>query len=90
MHPKKKDDKCFLFAATLVLNYGKIKWNPERISNVKPFINKYNYEKLKHSSKIDGWKTFEKNNSTITLKILHTKDMEKCQNKFQKCNININ
>ena len=39
---KNKDDKCFQYAAKVALNYGKIKWKSERISNIKPFINKYN------------------------------------------------
>ena len=55
------------------LNYGEIKWNPERISNVKPFINKYNRDEIKYPSKIHDWKTFEKDNSTITLDVLYTK-----------------
>ena len=39
INPKNKDDKCFQYAATVALNYGEIWWNPERISNVKLFIN---------------------------------------------------
>ena len=34
--------------------------NPEIISNIKPFINKYNWDKIKYPSKIDDWKIFEK------------------------------
>ena len=55
------------------LNYGEIKWNPERISNVKPFINKYNRDEIKKKKKIHDWKTLEKDNSTITLDVLYTK-----------------
>ena len=32
----------FLIAATVALNYEEIKWIPERVSNIKPFINKLN------------------------------------------------
>ena len=39
---KNKDCKCFQYAAMVALNYGEIKWNPERISNIKRFINKCN------------------------------------------------
>ena len=42
IYPKNKDDKCFQYAATVVLSYGEIKRNSERISNTKPFISKYN------------------------------------------------
>ena len=37
------DGKCLKYAVPAALNYEEIKWNPERISNIKPFINKYNY-----------------------------------------------
>ena len=36
----------------VALNYGEMKWIPERISNFKPFMNKYNRDKMKYSSKI--------------------------------------
>ena len=39
---KNEDDKCFQYAATAALNYKEIKWNPERVSNIIQFINKYN------------------------------------------------
>ena len=26
----------------VALNYEEIAWNPEKVSNIKPFINKYN------------------------------------------------
>ena len=39
INPKKKDNKCFQYAVTVALNYNEIKWNPERFSNIKPFIN---------------------------------------------------
>ena len=42
INPKNTDDKCFQCAVTVALNYGKIKWNSETISDIKPFINKYN------------------------------------------------
>ena len=41
---KNEDDKCFQYAVTVASTYEKIKWNSERASNIKPFINKYNWE----------------------------------------------
>ena len=38
------DDKCFQYAATVALNYEEVKWNLEIVSNIKPFINKYNWK----------------------------------------------
>ena len=42
INPKNTDDKCFQYVVTVALNYGEIKWNPESVSNMKPFTNKYN------------------------------------------------
>ena len=50
INPKNKDNKCFQYAATVVLNYEEIKWNPERVSNIKSFLNKDNWEKMSYPS----------------------------------------
>ena len=42
MNPKNKDDKCFQYATTTALNFEEIKKDPQRVSNIKPFMNKYN------------------------------------------------
>ena len=44
INPQNKVDKCYQYAVTVALNHKKIKWNPERVSNIKPFTNKYNWE----------------------------------------------
>ena len=41
INPKNNDDKCFQYALTVTWNYKQIKKNPQRISNIKPFINQY-------------------------------------------------
>ena len=76
INPKDTDDKCFQYAVTVALNYEEIKWNPERVSNIKPFINKYDWKGINYPSKIDDWKTFEKHNPTIPLNILYIKEKE--------------
>ena len=48
--------------------------HPERISNIKPLINKYKWKGINYPSKIDDWKTFEKNNPIIALNILYIKE----------------
>ena len=70
INPTNEDDKYFQCAVTVALNYEEIKWNLEKVSNIKPFINKYKWEGKNYSSEIDDWKTFEKNNSTTALIIL--------------------
>ena len=44
------------------LNYGKVKSYPERVLNIKPFINKYKWKGINYPSKIDDFKRFEKIN----------------------------
>ena len=78
------DDKCFQYAAIVVLNYEEIKWNPEIVLNIKPFINKYNWKGINYPSKIGDWKKFEKNNPTIALNILHVKEKKYVQLISQK------
>ena len=36
---------------TVALNYEEIKWNLKRISNIKPFINKYKWKEINYPSK---------------------------------------
>ena len=51
INPKNADDKCFQYAVTVALYYEEIKWNPEGVSNINPFINKYNYREINYPSK---------------------------------------
>ena len=71
INPKNEDDKCFQYAVTVALNYGEIESQPEKVSNIKPFINNYKWKGLNYPSKIDDWKTFKKNTPTICLNILY-------------------
>ena len=42
----------------------------QKISNIKLFINKYNWKGINYLTKIDDSKMFEKNNPTIAFNIL--------------------
>ena len=44
INPKNKDNKCFQYSITVVLNHQNIENHPERISNIKPFIDQDNWE----------------------------------------------
>ena len=77
INPKNEDDKCFKYAATVAFNFEEIESQPERVSNIIPFTNKYNW-KRNYPSKVDQWKTFDKNNPRIALNILHTQEKEIC------------
>ena len=65
MNPKNNDNNCFQYALTAALNYQNIKRYPERVSNLKPFIDQYNWKE-----KEKDWKKFELNNKSIALNIL--------------------
>ena len=69
----KKDNKCFQCVVTFVLNHEKIKNDPQRITKIQPFINKYKWQVINFPSEKDGWKKFEENNVTIALNVLHAK-----------------
>ena len=88
INPKNKEDKCFQYALTVASNYQEVKWNPERVLNIKPFINKYKWKGINYPSKIDDWKTFENNNPTIALNILHIKKKDRCPAYISKINSN--
>ena len=75
-NPKNTVDKSFSYASSVALNYEEIESHPERVSNIKPLINIYNRKGINYLSKIDNWKTFEKNNLTIALNILYIKKKE--------------
>ena len=71
INPKNKDSKCFQYSITVALNHQNIENHPERISNIKPFIDQYNWEGIDFPSGIKDWKKFERINKTIALNILY-------------------
>ena len=70
INPKNNDDKCFQYAVTLALNLDKIKKDPQRVSKIKPFMEKYNWEDIDFPSTSKDWKKFECNNEAA-LNILY-------------------
>ena len=67
----KVDNKCFRYAVTVALNYEEIKKDPQRITKIKPSIDKYNWKEINFPSEKDDWKKFEENNRTIALNVLY-------------------
>ena len=58
-------------------NYQIIESNPQRISKLKPYINKYNWKGINFPAGSKEWKKFERNNDTITLNIYAKKIQKK-------------
>ena len=69
-----RDNKCFHYPITVALNYEEIGKHAERLTKIKPFVNKYNSKEINFPSEKDDWKKFEKNNITIVLNILYGKE----------------
>ena len=72
INPKNKDNDYFKHAIIVALNHEKIKNHPERISNLKPFINHYKWKGTEFPSPPKDWKKFEQNNKAIALIIFYT------------------
>ena len=51
INPKTNDDKCFQYALTVALNYQSTKNDPQRISQIKPFIDQYNWNEINFPSR---------------------------------------
>ena len=65
------NDNSFQNALDDALNYQTIKTNPERISKLKPYINKYNWKGIDFPAGPKDWIKFERNNKTIALNVLY-------------------
>ena len=46
INPKNNVDKCFQYSIIIALHHEDIKHSPERISNIKLFINQYNWKAI--------------------------------------------
>ena len=66
----KNDNKCFEYVVTIALNNKEIKKDPQRISEIKTSVGKYNWKEKIYLVGKNDWKTFEKSNLTIALNVL--------------------
>ena len=64
------NDNSFQNALDDALIYQNIEKDPQRISKLKPYINKYNWEGIDFPAGPKEWQKFERNNKTIALNIL--------------------
>ena len=70
INPKNKDNECFKYAIIAALHHQEIGGNPQRISKLKPFVNRYNWKDIEFLSYSKYWRKFEQNNMSIALNIL--------------------
>ena len=59
------------------LNYQTIEKDPQRISKLKPYINKYIWKGIEFPAGSKEWQKFEQNNKTTALNILYVKQTKK-------------
>ena len=46
INPRNNDDVCFQYSIAAALNLEQMESSPERMTNVKPFINQYNWKEM--------------------------------------------
>ena len=63
----RNNHKCFQYAITVTLDHEEIGKYPERITKIKTFAYKYNWERINYTSEKDDWKKLEKYNLTTPL-----------------------
>ena len=68
-----KDNRCFQYAVTVLLNHEEIKKDLQSKTRMKLFIDKYNWEGINYPSENDDWKKCEENVLTINLNVLYAK-----------------
>ena len=64
------NDNSFQDALDDALDYQNIEKHPERISKLKPYIDKYNWQGIDFPAGPKEWQKFERNNKTVALNIL--------------------
>ena len=69
INPKNIDGKCFRYS--IALNPKQLKSHSEKISNIKLFIIKYNWEAINFPSHKNDWKKVEASNKTMAPNILY-------------------
>ena len=89
MNPKNNDNKCFQYSITVALNHQKIENHPERMSNIKPFIDKYNWKGIDFLARINDWKKFEENKKDVSINILYVPTNTKTINLAYKSEYNL-
>ena len=89
INPHNKDNKCFQYVVTIALNYNEIEKNHQRVSKIKPFINKYDWNGTNFPSSYNNWKKFELNNKSVALNVLYVPNDEKTIRHVYKSKYNL-
>ena len=91
INPKNtKRNCCFAYSIIVALNHQNIKNHPERIVNIIPFVEQYDWSGIDFPAGIKDLKKFEKHNDTIALNILKVPHNEKIYVMFTNLNTIMN
>ena len=71
INPKNEEDnECFRWAVITALHHEQLGAHPERISKMRPFIDRYDWSGIKFPTSNNQWKKFEKQNPDVALNVL--------------------
>ena len=70
INPKNEDEDCFKWAIIAALHHEEIGNNPERISKLRPFAERLNWEGLEFPMALNKISKFEKRNPEIAVNVL--------------------
>ena len=80
INPQNKDEECFKWAVIEALHHKEIKYNPERISLLRPYENQYNWKELEFPVSTKKIDKFEKDNPDIVVNVLFYKKKNQKKN----------
>ena len=69
-HYESKKQRCFKYSVTDTINHENIGKHPERISDIRPFIDQYDWKAMNFPIWSKDWKRFETNNKAIAVLFL--------------------
>ena len=72
INPKNEhDEECFKWAIIAALHHEEIRNDPQRISKLKPYVGRYNWDGLEFPVAKEAIGKFEKNNLDIAINVLY-------------------
>ncbi|XP_057290793.1 uncharacterized protein LOC130613470 [Hydractinia symbiolongicarpus] len=71
INPMNEDEECFKWAIIASQHHGDIGRNPNRISQMKPYVDHYNWDGMEFPTSIKSIYKFEANNPDIAVNVLH-------------------
>ena len=70
INPKNEDEECFKWAVVASLHHEAIEKDPQRVSKLRPFAERLNWEGLEFPVSLNKIGKFEKNNPEIAVNVL--------------------